>query len=200
MSRPGRGGAWSGLGGGEVRSGPRQNGGMPFDGQPLLDGETLTLRPLREDDFETLYAVASDRLLWQQHPHSDRYKPDVFRGFFDDAMRSGGALLITTKDGTAIGSSRYDHYDQAGSEIEVGWTFLARSHWGGGTNRELKSLMLDHAFRFVDRVVFLVGPGNLRSQRAVEKIGGRRVGTRVDDSGDEDVLFELRRSDWMRPA
>jgi N-acetyltransferase len=173
---------------------------MPFDGQPVLHGETLSLRPLREDDFEPLYEVASDRLLWEQHPHSDRYKPDVFRAFFDDAIASGGALLITTRDGTVIGSSRYDHYDEAESEVEVGWTFLARSHWGGDTNRELKSLMLGHAFRFVDRVVFLVGPGNLRSQRAVEKIGGRRVGTRLDDSGDEDVLFELRRSDWIRPG
>ena len=59
-----------------------------------------------------------------------------------------------------------------------GWTFLARSHWGGEYNREMKRLMLDHAFRFVGRVVFLIDSANHRSQRATEKIGAVRAGTR----------------------
>ena len=71
-----------------------------------------------------------------------------------------------------IGSSRYYGHEPALSEIEIGWTFLARSHWGGATNREVKRLMLDHAFTFVDTVIFWVGEQNWRSQGAMTKIGG----------------------------
>jgi RimJ/RimL family protein N-acetyltransferase len=139
---------------------------MSFDLQPTLRGELLELRPLRPEDFDALYAVACDPLLWEQHPASDRYKPEVFQAFFRDALASGGALVaIDSKDGRVIGSSRSNGYDPVNREIEIGWTFLARSHWGGRFNGEMKRLMLGHAFCFVDSVIFLVGPQNLRSQR-----------------------------------
>src|SRR6478752_2109559 len=108
---------------------------MPFELQPHLQGELLELRPLREDDFAALFAVASDPLIWEQHPNSDRYQEEVFRAFFRDAMQSGGALLaLDRNDGRVIGSSRYFGYDEANSEVEIGWSFLARSHWGGVYN------------------------------------------------------------------
>jgi RimJ/RimL family protein N-acetyltransferase len=165
-----------------------------FDLQPVLRGELLELRPLREDDFDALFAVAADPLIWEQHPASDRYQEAVFREFFREAMASGGALVaIDAADGRVIGSSRYYGYSPERSEVEIGWTFLARSHWGGRYNREMKRLMLRHAFRFVDRVVFLVGPQNFRSQRAVEKIGAVRAGFRRDAAGRESVVFEIAR-------
>ena len=167
---------------------------MPFDLQPTLKSEMLELRPLRADDFEQLYAVASDPLIWEQHPNSDRYKLDVFRKFFDEALESGGALIaIDRKTDQVIGSSRYHCFDLERSEIEIGWTFLARSHWGGAYNGEMKRLMLSHAFKFVDNVIFFVGANNLRSQRAVEKIGGVRVGTKVDPHGRESFIFRITR-------
>jgi RimJ/RimL family protein N-acetyltransferase len=165
---------------------------MPFELQPTLEGHLLRLRPLRWDDWDALFAVASDPLIWELHPESDRYKEEVFRRYFNGAMESGGAFLILdAQDGRVIGSSRYYGYDEAKSEIEIGWTFLARSHWGGTWNRELKDLMLRHAFQFVQSVIFKVGPQNWRSQRAVEKIGGVRVGTMRDDTGRESVVFQL---------
>ena len=152
---------------------------MAFDLQPILKGGLVELRPLQEDDFDILYAVAQDPLIWEQHPNRDRYREEVFREFFRGAMESGSAFLVRdAKTGAAIGSSRFYGYDKTNGEIEIGWTFLARSHWGRPYNREMKRLMLGHAFRFVGRVVFLIGPENLRSQRAVEKIGGVRVGFR----------------------
>lgn len=170
---------------------------MPFELQPRLEGDLLALRPLRPDDFDDLFAVASDPLIWEQHPDSDRYREDVFRDFFRDALNSGGALVaIDRSDGRIIGSSRYHGYDPDRGEIEIGWSFLARSHWGGRYNGEMKRLMLSHAFRFVDRVVFLVGPENWRSQRAVEKIGGVRVGTRANGAGRESVVFEITAASW----
>lgn len=167
---------------------------MPFDLQPTLKSEMLELQPLLPDDFEALYAVASDPLIWEQHPNSDRYKANVFRKFFDEALQSGGALIaIDRKIDRVIGSSRFHGYDPERSEIEIGWTFLARSHWGGAYNGEMKRLMLSHAFKFVDNVIFSVGANNLRSQRAVEKIGGVRAGARTDLHGRESFIFRITR-------
>ena len=169
---------------------------MTPDLQPTLTGKLLELRPLRPGDFAALYAVASDPGIWAQHPVADRYKEDVFSDFFREALESGGAFAVVDRaSGRIIGSSRYYGYDAARREIEIGWTFLARAYWGGVYNSELKDLMLRHAFRFVDRVVFLVGPQNFRSQRAMEKIGGVRAGTtRREPGGPESVVFEITRA------
>jgi len=174
---------------------------MPFDLQPVLRGKLVELRPLRADDFDSLFAVAADPLIWEQHPASNRYQEEIFRTFFREAMASGGALIVTdAKDGRVIGSSRYHGYDEAKSEIEIGWSFLARSYWGGRYNGEMKQLMLDHAFAFVDRVVFLIGLNNLRSQRAVEKIGAVRAGSRHDPSGRESLVYAITAATWRQPA
>ncbi len=165
---------------------------MPFDLQPTLKSELVELRPLRAEDFDALYAVASDPLIWEQHPARERYREEVFREFFREALGSGGALIaMDAKDGRVIGSSRFHAYDEANSEIEIGWTFLARSHWGGVYNGEMKDLMLRHAFQFVKSVIFLIGPLNLRSQRAVEKIGGVPAGSRIDGSGRESFVYRI---------
>ena len=146
---------------------------MSFDLQPNLIGELIELRPLTSEDWDDLFAVASDPLIWEQHPESDRYKEDVFKVFFKEALESGGGFVIVDKkSGRIIGSTRFYGYDPEKSEIEIGWTFLARKYWGGRYNRELKQLMLDHAFKFVESAIFYVGEDNLRSQKATEKIGG----------------------------
>jgi RimJ/RimL family protein N-acetyltransferase len=160
-----------------------------------LKGDLLELRPLRAEDFRDLYAVAADPLIWEQHPCKDRYQEAVFTAFFSEALASGGALIaLDRKDGRVIGSSRFHSYDEGKSEIEIGWTFLARSHWVGAYNGEMKRLMLRHAFQFVNSVVFLIGPHNIRSQRAIEKIGGVRAGSRLDGSGRESLVYRIEAS------
>src|SRR5262245_25350503 len=172
---------------------------MPFDLQPVLKGEILELRPLRPEDFPDLYAVASDPLIWEQHPAKDRYQEGVFREFFREALETGGAFLaIDSKTGRVIGSSRFFGYDPDKSEIEIGWTFLARSHWGGIYNKEMKRLMLRHAFKFVKSVIFLISPQNARSQRAIEKIGGVRVGSRPDGGGRESFVYQITASTFAQ--
>jgi RimJ/RimL family protein N-acetyltransferase len=143
--------------------------------QPVLDGGRLLLRPLAAQDWTQLYAVASDPLLWAQHPLSDRWQEPVFRAFFDDALAQGGALVAVAKaSGQIIGSSQYRGFNPAdGGSVEIGWTFLARERWGGGWNGEMKHLMLAHAFGFVRRVEFRVGADNIRSRTACERIGAR---------------------------
>src|ERR1044071_7596722 len=164
--------------------------------QPYLNGQLLTLRPLRADDFDELFAVASDPLIWEQHPSFDRYKEDVFRQFFAEAMDSGGALVaLDRKDGSVIGSSRYCFRDADEGEVEIGWSFLARSYWGGVYNREMKEMMLRHAFRYVDTVAFFIGPENWRSRKAVEKIGAVFAESR-DVRGRESVVYRMTRAQF----
>jgi RimJ/RimL family protein N-acetyltransferase len=186
MARPGDGNV--------VKTGGRceESSRMSFDRQPVLKGDILELRPLRSEDFHELYAVASDPLIWEQHPVRDRYQEEVFKGFFREALESGGALIaIDSNGGRVIGSSRFHGYNEKKSEIEIGWTFLARSHWGGIYNKEMKQLMLRHAFRFVNSVIFVVGTQNVRSQRAIEKIGGARVESRSDGSGRDSFVYQI---------
>jgi N-acetyltransferase len=140
--------------------------------QPTLTGALVTLRPLRADDWHELFAVASDPLIWEQHPAKGRYQESEFRAFFDAALATQSAFaVIDARSGKIIGSSRYHGFTAELREVEVGWTFLARSHWGGLYNREMKRLMLAHIFQFVDRVIFVVGTNNVRSQEAVQRLG-----------------------------
>ena len=175
-----------------------------MDRQPRLEGERLLLRPLRPDDWDVLWAVASDRELWAVHPAHDRWREPVFREFFAEALEKGGALAVIDKSsGRVIGSSRFQEYHPAdasgsGGSVEIGWTFLARELWGSGLNAELKRLMLAHALRSVERAVFVVGEDNVISRRAMVKIGGRLTGeTRVTESGGRrlrHVVFEIDRA------
>src|SRR5438093_4482733 len=166
---------------------------MPFELQPNLKGELIELRPLRPEDWDDLFAVASDPLIWEQHPESDRYKEDVFKVFFREALESRGALVVIDKNTQQIiGSTRFYGYDPEKSEIEIGWTFLARRYWGGRHNREMKKLMLAHAFKFVESVVFDVGEKNIRSQKAMEKIGAIRDGVVKRAYGNHSPTLNVR--------
>lgn len=167
---------------------------MAFEFQPHLEGTLVKLRPMKVEDFEALFKVASDPLIWEQHPNHDRWREDQFRVFFDQGIDSGGALVVEEKgSGEIIGSSRFDFLDEETNEVEIGWTFLARSHWGGSFNGDTKRLMLDHAFQFVDHVVFMIGPNNIRSRRAVERIGAKLVGSKVR-YGRESVVYRVSKS------
>lgn len=165
-----------------------------LDRQPTLTGSTLVLRPLGRDDFEALYAVAKDPLIWEQHPESTRWQKPVFERFFQAALVSGGALVVLeSKTRGIIGSSRYVATDTG--DVEIGWTFLDRAYWGGPTNRELKWLMLDHAFASVDSVIFTVGESNFRSRKAVAKLGATLDGVKSEGSPPS-VIYRLNRSSW----
>ena len=125
---------------------------------------------------------------------SDRHTEDRFREYFDGHLASGGALVvIDRRSGRIVGATRFHGYDPERREVEIGWTFLARSHWGGAVNGEVKGLMLEHAFRSVDRVLFKIHPANIRSRRSVEKLGAVRAGTGLDGDGRESVVYALSR-------
>lgn len=146
-----------------------------FEFQPTLTGPTLILRPLLAQDLEPLYAAASDPLIWEQHPDPQRYERTAFETrYFAGALDSGSALVVINRaSGDIVGCSRYYEWNPETAEVAIGFTFLARSQWGGATNSELKGLMLAHAFRWAKRVWFHIGKDNMRSRRGTEKIGAR---------------------------
>ena len=146
---------------------------MPFDFAPRLQGDSLRVRPIGDDDFEALYAVARDPLLWEQHPAKQRAQREVFAQWFTDALVQHALVVEHIATERVIGSSRYYQWHEHAREVAIGFTFIARDHWGGVTNAELKRVMLAHAFRWARTVWFHVDPDNTRSRKAMEKIGGR---------------------------
>ncbi len=176
-----------------------------FDLQPTLQNEYIKIEPLKQDDFESLYRVASDPLIWEQHPNKDRYKKDVFETFFKGAMESKGAFLVfDTKTGKVIGSSRFYELDEAKKTVAVGYTFFAKDHWGGVYNPALKSLMLTHAFHFVDAVVLHVGSNNIRSQKAVTRLGAKKIDeVEMEYYGEAPKLnfvYQIKKEHWTNRA
>jgi RimJ/RimL family protein N-acetyltransferase len=172
---------------------------VAFDLQPHLTGELIELPPLRPGDWDELFAVASDSLIWEQHPERGRCKEHIFKMFFREALECGGAFaVIDSKIQQIIGSTRFYDYNPEKSEIEIGWTFLAQKYWGGRRNREMKDLQLGHAFEFVEKVIFFVGEQNFRSQKALEKIGAIKIGMAARTCGHHpraiNVKFEVRKS------
>jgi len=171
-----------------------------IDIQPTLENEKTILYPLREADFEALYAVASDPKIWEQHPNSDRWQKDVFSSFFNVAMESKGAFKIVDKaTDSVIGSSRFYGYSEREGSILIGYTFYGVQYWGKGINRSVKTLMLDHIFRSVSKVCFHVGAGNIRSQIAIGRIGAEKTGeleTVSDGIAKLNFVYELDRKQW----
>jgi RimJ/RimL family protein N-acetyltransferase len=141
--------------------------------QPSLENDIIKLVPISENDFDELFQVAADAAIWEQHPIKDRYKREVFQNFFNSAIASKGAFLVYDKiENKLIGSSRYYEYQPENKSIVIGFTFIAKEYWGKNYNRNLKALMLNYAFEFVDEVIFHIGANNIRSQKAIENIGG----------------------------
>ena len=175
---------------------------MGFDLQPTLENDLVLLRPLKQEDFDSLYQVAKDPLIWEQHP-CDRHKRDEFEIFFKESLASKGTLLVIDKENNEIiGSSRFNEINGAHTAIEIGWTFLSRKYWGGKFNGEVKNLMIDYAFEHVDDVIFYIGKDNIRSQKAVEKISGERITEseyrHLIKQNDIDLTYRINKKNWRK--
>jgi RimJ/RimL family protein N-acetyltransferase len=176
---------------------------MAFELQPRIENQWVKLEPLTPSDFEALYSVASDPLIWEQHPNKNRHQREAFAVYFKGAIESGGALRVIDKTtGTLIGCSRYYDWDDSQHSVAIGYTFIARHKWGGHTNRAMKTLMLEHAFQFVDRVIFHVGAANLRSRKAMEKLGAVHIGEAAvsyyGEPSHPNVIYKIDALDWVQ--
>ncbi|RQO66495.1 N-acetyltransferase [Pedobacter sp. KBW06] len=171
------------------------------DFQAILENELVQLVPLQERDFEQLYQVASDPLIWKQHPNKDRYQRTVFESFFTGAIESGGAyLILDIGSKEVIGSSRYYDYDPEKRHVFIGYTFVGRKFWGKGYNPSFKRLMIDYAFQFVDQVMFHIGAQNIRSQMAIERLNAVKVGEEevayYGEASKMNFVYQISKTDW----
>lgn len=174
-----------------------------MDLQPTLQNEFIKLVPLKKEDFETLYKIASDPLIWEQHPNKNRWKREVFKNFFEGAIESKGAFLIyDAKTNEAIGSSRFYDHDKENNCVTIGYTFYARSHWGGKYNPSAKHLMMEHAFKNVNSIIFHIGADNIRSQKAIERLGAIKIGEEEMAYYGEDVklnfVYQIAKESWTK--
>ena len=180
--------------------------GIPFmlpNIQPTLETEQVRLLPLQATDFADLYAAAADPKIWEQHPNKDRWKPDVFRTFFDGAMQSHGAFKIVDKaTGEVAGSTRYYGYDETADSIHIGYTFYATRYWGKGVNHLVKKTMLDYIFQYVSQVMFHIGAENVRSQLAISRLGAEKIAEQelayFGELPKLNFVYKLERQDWMK--
>lgn len=170
--------------------------------QPILENEEIILYPLKEDDFDAVFAAASNPRVWEQHPNKNRWKRDVFRTYFEGAMESGGAFRIVNKaTGMVVGSTRFYDYNSESESIFIGYTFYSIDCWGKGINLAVKKLMLDYIFQFVTRVLFHIGANNVRSQVAITRLGAVKIDEQeVAYFGEPlqvNFVYEVRKEDWV---
>jgi N-acetyltransferase len=170
-----------------------------FNLQPALENDLLIIRPMQAADFDDLYKVASDPLVWAQHPAKDRYQLPVFTPLFNDGLASGGAFVVIDKaTGDIIGSTRFNPVKESANAIEIGWSYLACAYWGGLVNKSQKHLLMDYAFQHVENVLFYINQNNMRSRKAVENLGGTLIthldGQLLDPRSDVGVIYKIARS------
>ena len=170
-----------------------------FNLQPTLENDLLIIRPMQADDFDGLYKVASDPLVWAQHPAKDRYQLAVFTPLFKDGLASGGAFVVIDKaTGGIIGSTRFNPVKESANAIEIGWSYLACAYWGGVLNKSQKHLLMDYAFQYVDSVLFYINKDNMRSRKAVEKLGGTLIthldGQLLDARSEVGVIYGITKN------
>ena len=175
---------------------------MNFSIQPTLENDIVKITPLQQCDFDRLYEVASDPEVWAMHPNKERYKKEVFQNFFQGALASGGAFVITDKNsGEVLGSTRFYDYNENDETILIGYTFYGTKSWGKNINSSVKKMMLDYIFQYVDKVIFHVGKDNIRSVKAMNKLGAENIGelevAYFGEASKMNVVFEITKNNWI---
>lgn len=174
---------------------------MNFSLQPTLENENVKLIPLQESDFERLYAVASDPEVWAMHPNKERYKREVFQNFFTGALESKGAFLVIGKNSDEVlGSTRFYDFNEEDRRIFIGYTFFGTKSWGKNINAQVKKMLLDYIFQFVEKVIFHVGKDNIRSVKAMEKLGAENLGNEevayFGEAPKINTVFQITKNAW----
>lgn len=174
---------------------------MPFNTQPTLQSNNISLLPLLEDDFEALYAVASDPKIWEQHPNKNRWQREVFQNYFQGAIESKGALKIIDKTtGNIAGSTRIYDYNEQNNSVLIGYTFIATEYWGKGINPTVKAMLIEYLFQYVSEVIFHIGANNKRSQIAIGRLGAEKIGEQEVAYFGEDSLmnyiYSIKKENW----
>ena len=153
------------------------------------ENDNYLIKKLKISDFNLLYDVGKNPSIWEQHPENDRWKLEKFKNYFNNGIQNEFGIygIFDKKENRLIGSSRYYDYNKKKLAIKVGFTFLIPEYWGTSANYQIKVLMLTEAFKNLKKVYFDIGFNNLRSRKAIEKLGA----VLYKDSKSGNVIYEL---------
>jgi N-acetyltransferase len=146
-----------------------------------LCGNAVRLEPLSQDHAQGLFNRGRSVVDWDYLPRSCFVDMADTRQWIDEALAVPQQLpfaIVESSKNKAIGSTRYLNIRPEHRSLEIGWTWLGPEWQRTGINTETKLLLLSHAFEALDclRVEFKTDGRNLRSQRALERIGAVREG------------------------
>ena len=160
-----------------------------------FEDSSISLLQIKKENFEELYLVASDPIIWEQHPENDRWKKEKFSIFYKNGLQNKfGFLLIFDKHkNKIIGSTRFYSYDKIDKAIRIGFTFISQEYWGTSINFQVKKMMLDYTFKYLDKVYFDIGINNFRSRKAVEKLGA----SLFSDNKKGNVVYTLKKNQFI---
>lgn len=176
-----------------------------------LDGKHVQLLPLNLEHGEALFrALNGDEELWRYIPVKQPETLADMRAWVATALEEHTAgrrlpfAVVEHASGQVIGSTSYVNMSYPNRNLDVGWTWYAREHWRTAVNTACKFLLLRYAFETLGciRVQLRVDVRNLRSQRAVERIGGikegvlRKAQILHDDHQRSVVLYSLLDDEW----
>jgi len=175
----------------------------------ILHGESVELLPLQREYFEELYAVAADPKLWEFIPMNSSVRETfdiVYNAALVERERGSQYPFVVYHKPTKklIGSTRFLDILPKDKKLEIGYTWITREYWGTGINFECKLLLLTHCFDIlgVRRVQIKTDENNLRSRKAIEKIGGYFEGILRKDKIKENGLsrnsayFSITDDEW----
>lgn len=175
---------------------------IEIDRQPTLTDGHFSISPLRETDIPVLAKAACDPGIWEQHPSKERGVEAHFIPYAHTLLNAGGTVVFEKIDEKRIiGCSRFYDAPNAAGDIAIGFTFIEREFWGQGVNKALKRMMIDHIFQSRDQLWLHIAPENIRSQRATEKLGARKLEAMAIDplnTGKTSLhyCYRLSKSDW----
>ncbi len=177
----------------------------------LLQGEQVSLIPLQLAHFETLIALSKDQRIWQ-HYAMDGSKTETLQAALAAGLsereqgRQYPFVIMRNADKQVIGSTRYLELQPEHKKLEIGWTWMPPDYWGTTVNLECKLLLLSHCFEALhaERVQLKTDENNIRSRKAIEKIGGQFEGifrndmVRENGTNRNSAYFSIIRSEWAQ--
>ena len=174
-----------------------------------LEDELIRLEPITLEHIQQMLPLSSDSDVWRWYTEDLTHPEDLKKWMMKllDASRGGSQMtyaVLSKSTNEVVGSSSYGHIDWEEHCIEIGWTWLAKKYIGTGINKHMKFLMLQHAFSTmqIERLELRTDEDNIRSRKAMEKIGAKYDGTlrshRATQGGRRrnTVLYSILRGEW----